>query len=99
MNELVLLGSYLEDSTDDIGDPIKKINYSSEVFCEEKSIKYNEFYQAQAQGFKPEIILILWLDDYNNEKYLKYEDVEYTVFRKYKIGKEKIELTLTRGID
>lgn len=99
MNDVVLLGTLIENGTDEIGDPIKEVNYSKEVFCEEKSVKYSEFYQAQSQGFKPEIVLVLWIDDYENEKYIKYEDVEYKVFRKYKINKEKIELVLTRGIN
>lgn len=98
-NTLFLGRAIVSDETDDIGDKIEKIVYDNEIFCNEKSVKSNEFYQAQALGMKPEIVLEIWVEEYNKEKYVKYEDEEFKVLRTYKTSSEKIELTLTRGID
>lgn len=98
-NTLFLGRAIVSDETDDIGDKIEKIVYDNEIFCNEKSVKSNEFYQAQALGMKPEIVLEILVEEYNKEKYVKYEDEEYKVLRTYKTSSEKIELTLTRGID
>lgn len=93
------LGAY-SDTTNDYGDPVKAIVYSPEsIFCNEKSVKYSEFYQAQAVGMKPEIVLEVKIVDYNKENYVKYEDEEYTVLRTYKTSSENIELTLKRGVN
>ena len=89
----------VEKSVNDIGDYIETINYDNEVYCNEKSIKASEFYQAQAVGMKPEVTIELMIADYSKEKYIRYEEEEYTVLRTYKTSKERIELTLVRGIN
>lgn len=89
----------LSKVTNDIGDVIETIVYTNEVYCNEKSIKASEFYQAQAVGMKPELTIELMLADYNKEKYIKYEGEEYTVLRTYKTCSERIELTLVRGVN
>ena len=48
---------------------------------------------------QPEIVLKVHQIDYNKQKYVKYEDEEYTILRTYKTSSEDIELTLTRGIN
>lgn len=83
----------------DIGDSVIEIAYDEEIFCKEKSVKASQFYQAQALGLKPEIILEIMVADYNKEKYIKFEDEEFRVLRTYKTSSEKIELTLIRGIN
>lgn len=99
-NNTVLLGhSIISDETDDIGDKIEKIVYDDEIFCNEKSVKSSEFYQAQAVGLRAEIVLEVWAEEYNKEKYVKYENEEYEVLRTYRTSSEKIELTLIRGIE
>ena len=85
--------------SDDIGDSPVGILYGSEVYCDEKSIKSSDFYQAQALGIKPEVTLELMLVDYNKEKYVRYDDIEYKVLRTYKSSPEKIEIILTRGVN
>lgn len=98
-DNICYLGSYLEKDND-FGDTIKEIIYSeNHIFCEEKSVKYSEFYQAQAVGLKPEIVLKVNTIDYNKEQFVKYEEEEYTVLRTYRTSKEKIELTLVRGVN
>ena len=48
---------------------------------------------------KPELTLEIMTADYSKEKYVMYEDEEYTVLRTYKTSSERIELTLVRGVN
>lgn len=89
----------LKEFTNEVGDTIESITYDDEIYCNEKSIKASEFYQAQAVGMKPEVTLEIMLADYNKEKYVKYEEEEYTVLRTYKTSSERISLTLVRGVN
>lgn len=101
-SNICVLGRVIEKSNS-IGDLIEVIEYDNEIFCNEKSIKSSEFYQAQSVGMKPELTLEIMLADYNKEKYVKYDDgfgeEEYKVLRTYKTSTEKIELTLVRGVN
>jgi SPP1 family predicted phage head-tail adaptor len=64
-----------------------------EVYADIKSIGMSEFYQAQAVGLKPEIKFILAdYEDYQNEKTVKYNDIEYSILRTYRDGR-KLEIT------
>lgn len=101
-NNICVLGR-VQEKSNSIGDLIEVIEYDNEIFCNEKSIKSSEFYQAQSVGMKPELTLEIMLADYNKEKYVKYDDgfgeEEYKVLRTYKTSTEKIELTLVRGVN
>ena len=101
-SNICVLGRVIEKSNS-IGDLIEVIEYDNEIFCNEKSIKSSEFYQAQSVRMKPELTLEIMLADYNKEKYVKYDDgfgeEEYKVLRTYKTSTEKIELTLVRGVN
>lgn len=101
-NDICLLGE-IREITNEIGDLVETIVYEDEVYCNEKSIRASEFYQAQAVGMKPELTLELMIVDYNKQKYIKYDDgygeEEYTVLRTYKVSSEKIQLTLIRGVN
>ncbi|MGL5085315.1 MAG: hypothetical protein ACRC68_06285 [Clostridium sp.] len=97
-SDVAYLGKVI-DGVNDIGDYIETISYDNEVYCNEKSIKASEFYQAQSVGMKPEVTLELMAADYSKEKHVKYDDEEYTVLRTYKTSSEKIEITLVRGVN
>ena len=90
----------IKDKTNSLGDAGEEVVYSEKhVFCNQKSIGYREFYEAQATGFKPEIMLEMSSFSYAMQKYVKYNNVEYKVVRTYTKGLDKIELTLERGIN
>ncbi len=98
MNEIAYLGS-VQAVENEFGDIYETVKYDNQyVYCSEKSVRQSEFYQAQAVGLKPTLVLVMMKYDYGDQKYVKYEDEEYTVLRTYKTG-EKIELTLTRGVE
>lgn len=88
----------LDKIINDIGDVVETVTYEKEVFCNEKSVRASEFYQAQAVGMKPEIVIEMMLCDYEKEKYVLYDEEEFRVLRTYKTSTERIELTLVKGI-
>ncbi len=67
------------------------------VFCGVRSIGQQEFYQASATDFHPELKLILadYLD-YQDEPLVDYNGVRYRVIRTYRSGQE-LELTVERA--
>lgn len=82
------------------GDVVETVVYSSNhVFCNIKSVGYREFYEASAQGMKPEIILEMYSIEYNMQEYVLYNNVAYKVIRTYNKGVDKIEITLQRGVN
>lgn len=63
-----------------------------------KSIGQSEFYQAQAQGLKPEIKFVLadYLD-YNNQEEVIYNGFRYKILRTFRNGSE-LEIVCYGGI-
>ncbi len=78
------------------GDPVI-LESSRVVFCGVRSIGQQEFYQASATDFHPELKLILadYLD-YQDERLVAYNGVRYRVIRTYRAGQE-LELTVERA--
>lgn len=66
-----------------------------EVFCNEKSVGTNEFYKSNKNGIEIKIIFIIKKVDYENEKYILYDNYKYEVVRTYKTNSEDIELHCT----
>lgn len=81
---------------DDQGDPVIT-EKSRVVFCGVRSIGQQEFYQASATDFHPELKLILadYLD-YQDEPMVEYNGRRYRVIRTYRAGQE-LELTVERA--
>lgn len=95
-NEVIQLRSYTE-SVDDYGIPTRTTNDRT-VFAQLKSIGQSEFYQAAADGLKPELKFILAdYYDYQNEKEVVYNNKVYSVLRTYR-DNNKIEITVY-GVD
>lgn len=89
-------------SINEYGDPVSEKSERM-VFAEFKSIGQLEFYQAKAEGLKPEVKFVLpdYLE-YQNERKLKYrayneaEEQEYTIIRTFRKGKE-LEIVCERS--
>ena len=60
----------------------------SEVPCIEESVWANEFYQASAQGYRPEVRLKTNKHNYNGEPRMQYKDTIYTIIRTEKAEKD-----------
>ena len=88
----------IEVTENEIGDVIDK-TIEKELIAELKSVRSSEFYQAAAVGFKPEIVFVIWKFDYEKEKKIIYQNIEYNIIRTYERIDEKIELTCTSQIN
>lgn len=67
------------------------------VFCGVRSVGHTEFYEAHAQDFHPELVIVLadYLD-YEGETLVAYNGQRYRVLRTYRTGQE-LELTCERA--
>jgi len=79
------------EKTDSLGKPYKEFE-KREVFCNEKGVKRNEFYQAQAQGYRPELCIEIKALDYDKEGHFEYDGTMYRVIRTYPVKNECLEL-------
>jgi hypothetical protein len=82
---------------DDIGNPVETPN-NIDIFCDVKSIGRTEFYNAAANGLKPEYIFVVHPYEYNGETYVEFSEDEkpkqrYKVMKTYKVNMEELELT------
>lgn len=88
-----------ESTTNDYGAAVEAVKSQRNVFCNLASISMKESYEALAVGKHPEIKAVIADSlDYEDERYAKIGEVEYTITRTYKKGIE-IELTLERVND
>lgn len=81
----------------DMGDFIKETTESM-IFAKKKSVRQSEFYQAAANGLKPELVFEIHAFEYNEEKKVKYNDKYYTVIRTYQINDDDLELVCEGGV-
>lgn len=87
----------IDSAVNSLGD-ITETPTSRQVFCNKKSIRQSEFYQAQASGLKPEIMFEIRAIDYADEKKLSFESLEYNIIRTYSKNGETLELICNRLI-
>lgn len=80
-----------------MGDFIKNISETM-VFAKKKSVRQSEFYQAAANGLKPEITFEIHAFEYNDEKKLRYNDKLYNVIRTFEVNEEKLEIICEGGV-
>lgn len=90
--EIGYLCKEVENSFDKYNKP-KKSYTETLVYCNKKSVRQSEFYQAQAQGLKPE--LVIEVKTYDGEDHFKFNDKLYRILRTYSKNDEVIELVLT----
>jgi len=86
------------DAENALGEKYDAVTFDDYVFCDKKSIRMSEFYQAATTDYKPSITLTLKQADYEGQKYIKFEDDVYTMIRTYEVNSEDIEVVLERGI-
>lgn len=76
---------------------IKDDGARRDVFGGLRSVTRSEFYQAQAVGYKPELVFVLadYLD-YHDESLVKHEGQLFRVLRTYRAGQE-LEIIVTQA--
>lgn len=84
-------------TTNNVGDHVETEERSMR-FVKIKSIGQSEFYQAQAQGLKPEIKFVLpdYLD-YDNQEEIIFNNFRYKVLRTFRTGNE-LEIVCYGGV-
>lgn len=72
---------------DTIKTPVKR-----QVFAEKKSIRQSEFYQAATSGLKPELMFVVWKQEYAEESELEFDGKMYTITRAFEKNDNELEL-------
>lgn len=87
------IGYLITETTtkNEIGDRIPTPG-EKQVFCNKKSIRQSEHYQAMANGLKPEIMFEIRAHDYSGEKKFKYNNKTYNIIREFSKNGEITEL-------
>lgn len=86
------------NNVDDIGDIIST-PIERKVLADISSIKQSEFYQAQANGLKPEFTFIIRAFEYRGEESVKYSNKTYRILRTYDRLDGNIELTCIGAVN
>lgn len=96
-NEVIYLLS-TQHTTNNVGDQIEE-TIKEMRFARLKSIGQTEFYQAQAQGLKPEIKFVLAdYFDYKNQEEVIYNGFRYKVLRTFRTEQNEIEIVCYGGV-
>jgi len=76
---------------DAVGDSVE-VETKVTVYCNKKSIRQSEFYQAMAIGLKPELMFEIRIMDYTGQEWLYYDSKKYQIIRTFTKNDEIIEL-------
>lgn len=93
-SEIILLTS-LGFEVDEKGFEIEVFE-NTHILANEKSVRGNEFYEAQRKGIKLAEMFIVKPYEYDNQEYLLFEDKKYKVERTYKKNTEELELICSK---
>ena len=96
MNDIIYLLQF-ETTTDENGFEVST-ETQTEVFAERKSIRSQEFYEAQKQGYKLSTMFVIKPYEYDEQEYLLYEGKKYKVERTYEKDTENLEIICSRVI-
>lgn len=73
------------------GAPLKR-----SVYCQVDSVTRAEFFNAGQTGLKPEYRFTMFFGDYNGERTVIYNNVEYSVYRVFHARTDELELYVER---
>lgn len=82
LDDVCYLIQSITDSYDDLGQPII-LEKQLMVFCSKLSITRAEFSTAGQLGFKPDFMLVVDSDAYENEKLLEYGGKKYSIYKTF----------------
>lgn len=91
--ELALIGQGFDE--DEIGNQIP-VETKTPILCGLKSVARSEFYNAAANGLRPELVFVVHNYEYSGEQFVEYEGNRYKVIRTYAVNFEELELTCER---
>ena len=104
------VGSYQNISLDDVCSLItitytkddlkqqKAITRERQVFCMLSSVNRAEFFAAGKNGHKPQMILYMQADEYDNQEELKYRNDVYKIYRSFFRTDGYVELSCEKRV-
>lgn len=69
---------------------------SREVFCDVQSVTRSEFFEGGRNGLNPELVFTVFMDDYEDETVLEYDNKRYAIYRTYRAKTDVLELYAER---
>lgn len=91
-SDVIYFGTAATETENELGDIIVTPGEQRAVFANKKSVRQTEFYQAQANGLRPELMFEVRSIEYANESSLTYNDKTYSIIRVYEKNSEITEL-------
>lgn len=70
----------------------EKVETERKVFVNVSSVNANEWFEGGRNGLNPQFRFTMFSYDYEGEKIIKYNDVQYTIYRTYFRKVDEIEL-------
>lgn len=67
-----------------------------QVFCDVRSVTANEFFEGGRNGLNPEYQFTMFAPDYENERIVEYNGMNYAVYRTYLARTDTLELYAQR---
>lgn len=92
-----LLSTTYEKNEKGVLMPVKTTEREIPIIDEE-DIYANEYYQANQQGYKPTLRLVISTLNYQNEDELIYMNTKYTIIRSQKRNEDELILVCERKI-
>lgn len=89
--QLVSFNTTVDDNGFEVNTEIK-----IEVFADKKSVRANEFYEAQKLGYKLSAMFVIRPYEYNAQEYIYYENNKYKVERTYEKNTEELEIICSK---
>ena len=80
----------------DVGVPTIRFVELRTVYAEAKSVTRAEFYRADANGRRADIVFLINADDWETSEGVKYNGLEYDIIREYRPTYRKVEITCAR---
>ena len=94
LDEITLIAKITTQGSD--GYPTETTT-STTVYADVRSVGYREFYSAQADTMRAEIVFLVNPDDYDGQTQLTYGSKKYHVIRTYTAPRGYTELHCARG--
>ena len=94
LDEITLIAKTAAQGSD--GFPVET-TISTPVYADVRSVGYKEFYSAQADTTRAEIVFLVNPDEYDGQTQLTYGSKKYHVIRTYTAPRGYTELHCARG--
>lgn len=71
---------------------MEKQSTRKKVFVNTTSVTGTEWFEGGRNGLNPQYRFIMFSHDYNNEKVIEYNSIQYTIYRTFLRSTDEIEL-------